>query len=118
MICGTISGVKPLKKEYFENYIFFLSDKYTETEKVVCSKADRQNKCPNVVPSGMKYTLWGEWGACTSPCNGNRRGTKTRMRICLTSRGCNKKKTVQTRKCESTCNPEGKNLKLLLTRPT
>ena len=86
---------------------------YTETEKVVCSEADRQMKCPTPGVK-RKYTLWGEWGACTSPCNGNRRGKQTRMRMCLKKRGCREKELVKTRKCESTCNPEGKNLNLIL----
>ena len=88
---------------------------YSETEKVVCSKADRERKCPIDGPR-RPYTLWGEWGACTSPCNGNRMGKKTRTRICLKKRGCRKKETYQTQKCESTCNPEGKNLKLLFSK--
>ena len=75
---------------------------------MVCSKADREMRCPPQGP-GRKYTLWGEWGACTSPCNGNRRGKQTRFRMCLKPR-CRNKALVETQKCESTCNPEGKNL--------
>ena len=86
---------------------------YTETEKVVCSKADRQMECPNDPGTKRKYTLWGEWGACTSPCNGNRRGKQIRSRMCLKPK-CRKKDLTQTRKCESTCNPEGKNFNLIL----
>ena len=92
--------------------MFFLSDMYTETEKVVCSKADRQMECPNDPGTKRKYTLWGEWGACTSPCNGNRRGKQIRSRMCLKPK-CRNKDLVKTRKCESTCNPEGKNLNLI-----
>ena len=86
---------------------------YTETEKVVCSKADRQINCPLDPEIPGKYTLWGEWAACTSPCNGNRRGRKTRFRLCLKPK-CREKALTQTRKCESTCNPEGKNFNLIL----